>query len=167
MGDSDKVPDKEDPFGNDGNDPSSGVYVLEKGEKLNEKIKEAETVTFTWVTAPEGTSTTDVSQNKDGSVVLWNDGTDYYISSQRAGQVIYMNAVSAKMFRDCSEIIKIDFKNIDTASVVDMSQMFYGMDSIKTLDLSSFNTSNDEDMSQMFYGDPVLKTTYVLSLIHI
>lgn len=165
MGDSDKVPDKEDPFGNDGNDPSSGVYVLEKGEKLNEKIKEAETVTFTWVTAPEGTSTTDVSQNKDGSVVLWNDGTDYYISSQRAGQVIYMNAVSAKMFRDCSEIIKIDFKNIDTASVVDMSQMFYGMDSIKTLDLSSFNTSNDEDMSQMFYGDPVLKTTYVMDQI--
>ena len=165
MGDSDKVPDKEDPFGNDGNDPSSGVYALEKGEKLNEKIKEAETVTFTWVTAPEGTSTTDVSQNKDGSVVLWNDGTDYYISSQRAGQVIYMNAVSAKMFRDCSEIIKIDFKNIDTASVVDMSQMFYGMDSIKTLDLSSFNTSNVEDMSQMFYGDPVLKTTYVMDQI--
>ena len=165
MGDSDKVPDKEDPFGNDGNDPSSGVYVLEKGEKLNEKIKEAETVTFTWVTAPEGISTTDVSQNKDGSVVLWNDGTDYYISSQRAGQVIYMNAVSAKMFRDCSEITKIDFKNIDTASVVDMSQMFYGMDSIKTLDLSSFNTSNVEDMSQMFYGDPVLKTTYVMDQI--
>ena len=165
MGDSDKVPDKEDPFGNDGNDPSSGVYVLEKGEKLNEKIKEAETVTFTWVTAPEGTSTTDVSQNKDGSVVLWNDGTDYYISSQRAGQVIYMNAVSAKMFRDCSEITKIDFKNIDTASVVDMSQMFYGMDSIRTLDLSSFNTSNVEDMSQMFYGDPVLKTTYVMDQI--
>ena len=162
MGDSDKVPDKEDPFGND---PSSGVYVLEKGEKLNEKIKEAETVTFTWVTAPEGTSTTDVSQNKDGSVVLWNDGTDYYISSQRAGQVIYMNAVSAKMFRDCSEITKIDFKNIDTASVVDMSQMFYGMDSIRTLDLSSFNTSNVEDMSQMFYGDPVLKTTYVMDQI--
>ena len=165
MGDSDKVPDKEDPFGNDENDPSSGVYVLEKGEKLNEKIKEAETVTFTWVTAPEGTSTTDVSQNKDGSVVLWNDGTDYYISSQRAGQVIYMNAVSAKMFRDCSEITKIDFKNIDTASVVDMSQMFYGMDSIKTLDLSSFNTSNVEDMSQMFYGDSQLKTTYTMDQI--
>ena len=165
MGDSDKVPDKEDPFGNDGNDPSSGVYVLEKGEKLNEKIKEAETVTFTWVTAPEGTSTTDVSQNKDGSVVLWNDGTDYYISSQRAGQVIYMNAVSAKMFRDCSEITKIDFKNIDTASVVDMSQMFYGMDSIRTLDLSSFNTSNVEDMSQMFYGDSQLKTTYTMDQI--
>ena len=165
MGDSDKVPDKEDPFGNDGNDPSSGVYVLEKGEKLNEKIKEAETVTFTWVTAPEGTSTTDVSQNKDGSVVLWNDGTDYYISSQRAGQVIYMNAVSAKMFRDCSEITKIDFKNIDTASVVDMSQMFYGMDSIKTLDLSSFNTSNVENMSQMFYGDSQLKTTYTMDQI--
>ena len=76
-----------------------------------------------------------------------------------------MNAVSAKMFRDCSEITKIDFKNIDTASVVDMSQMFYGMDSIKTLDLSSFNTSNVEDMSQMFYGDSQLKTTYTMDQI--
>ena len=166
MGDSDKVPDKEDPFGNDGNDPSSGVYVLEKGEKLNEKIKEAETVTFTWVTAPEGTSTTDVSQNKDGSVVLWNDGTDYYISSQRAGQVIYMNAVSAKMFRDCFRDHKDrTLRTSNTASVVDMSQMFYGMDSIRTLDLSSFNTSNVEDMSQMFYGDSQLKTTYTMDQI--
>lgn len=28
-----KVPDKEDPFGNEGNDVSKGIYVLEKGEK--------------------------------------------------------------------------------------------------------------------------------------
>ena len=90
---------------------------------------------------------------------------DLLCLSFQTNQEIYMNAVSAKMFRDCSEITKIDFKNIDTASVVDMSQMFYGMDSIRTLDLSSFNTSNVEDMSQMFYGDPVLKTTYVMDQI--
>ena len=60
---------------------------------------------------------------------------------------------------------KINKKNIDTASVVDMSQMFYGMDSIKTLDLSSFNTSNVEDMSQMFYGDSQLKTTFTMDQI--
>lgn len=163
--DEDKVPDKEDPFGNEGNGVSKGVYVLEKGEKLNQKIKDAESVTFTWKDAPEGTTTTDVSQNKDGSVVMWNDGGDYYISSQRAGQVIYMNAVSSKMFKNCSDLTEINFKNIDTSAVVDMSQMFYAMDSIKTLDLSSFNTSNVEDVSQMFYGDPVLKTTYVMDQI--
>ena len=160
-----KVPDKEDPFGNEGNDVSKGIYVLEKGEKLNQKIKDAESVTFTWKDAPEGTMTTDVSQNKDGSVVMWNDGGDYYISSQRAGQVIYMNAVSSKMFKNCSDLTEINFKNIDTSAVVDMSQMFYAMDSIKTLDLSSFNTSNVEDVSQMFYGDPILKTTYVMDQI--
>lgn len=160
-----KVPDKEDPFGNEGNDASTGIYVLEKGEKLNQKIKDAESVTFTWKDAPEGTTTTDVSQNKDGSVVMWNEGGDYYISSQRAGQVIYMNAISSKMFKNCSDLTEINFKNIDTSAVVDMSQMFYAMDSIKTLDLSSFNTSNVEDVSQMFYGDPVLKTTYVMDQI--
>ena len=165
LGENEDVPNQEDPFGNDTDLPSAGIYVLEKGEKLNKQIKDAVTVTFTWETAPEGTDTTDVSQNKDGSVVLWKDGDDYYISSQRAGQVIYMNALSSKMFKDCSNITKVAFKNIDTASVTDMSQMFYGMDSIKELDLSSFNTSNVEDMSQMFYGDSQLKTTYTMDQI--
>ena len=82
-----------------------------------------------------------------------------------AGQVIYMNAISSKMFKNCRNLTEINFKNIDTSAVVDMSQMFYAMDSIKTLDLSSFNTSNVEDVSQMFYGDPVLKTTYVMDQI--
>ncbi|HRL32950.1 MAG TPA: SpaA isopeptide-forming pilin-related protein, partial [Anaerostipes hadrus] len=163
--DDDKVPDKEDPFGNEDNNVSTGIYVLEKGEKLNQKINDAESVTFTWKSAPEGAVTTDVSQNKDGSIVLWNDGGDCYISSQRAGQVIYMNAISSKMFKNCRNLTEINFKNIDTSAVVDMSQMFYAMDSIKTLDLSSFNTSNVEDVSQMFYGNPVLKTTYVMDQI--
>lgn len=98
--------------------------MLEKGEKLNQKIKDAESVTFTWKSAPEGAVTTDVSQNKDGSIVLWNDGGDCYISSQRAGQVIYMNAISSKMFKNCRNLTEINFKNIDTSAVVDMSQMF-------------------------------------------
>ena len=74
-----------------------------KAKKLNQKIKDAESVTFTWKSAPEGAVTTDVSQNKDGSIVLWNDDGDCYISSQRAGQVIYMNAISSKMFKKLQE----------------------------------------------------------------
>ncbi len=76
-----------------------------------------------------------------------------------------MNAISSKMFKNCRNLTEMNFKNIDTSAVVDMSQMFYAMDSIKTLDLSSFNTSNVEDVSQMFYGNPVLKTTYVMDQI--
>lgn len=154
------TPDVEDPMGSGDAKPSTGIYVLEQGENLNKEFANAETITFTWENAPSGVQTKDVSQNKDGSVVLWKDGNDYYVSTQRAGQVIYMNAVSSKMFLNCTALTKIQFKNIDTSQTVDMSEMFAGCGELKELDLSSFNTSNVEDVSKMFYGCSELKTTY-------
>lgn len=159
------VKDSEDPFGNNSPYPSEGIYVLEKGSRFNERIKDAECVTFTWETAPDGVKTTDVSQNKDGSVVLWKEENHFMISTQRAGQVIYFNAVSSAMFRDCKELTQIQFKNVDTSGVVDMSEMFYALENIKELDLSSFNTQNVEDMTRMFYGCSQLKTTYTMDQV--
>lgn len=154
------TPDVEDPMGSGDVKPSTGIYVLEQGETLNKEFDNAETITFTWEDAPSGVQTKDVSQNKDGSVVLWKDGKNYYVSTQRAGQVIYMNAVSSKMFLNCTALTEIKFKNIDTSQTVDMSEMFAGCSELKELDLSSFNTSNVEDVSKMFYGCSQLKTTY-------
>lgn len=37
--DEDKVPDKEDPFGNEGNDVSKGIYVLEKAKSSIRRSK--------------------------------------------------------------------------------------------------------------------------------
>ena len=71
-----------------------------------------------------------------------------------------MNAVSSKMFLNCTALTTIKFKNIDTSQTVDMSEMFAGCGALKELDLSSFNTSNVEDVSKMFYGCSELKTTY-------
>lgn len=85
---------------------------------------------------------------------------DYYISSQKADQVIYMNTISSKMFSECKSLTKINFKNIDTSKVADMSEMFANCSALKELDLSSFNTSNVEDVRKMFYGCTNLKTTY-------
>ena len=82
--DDDKVPDKEDSFGNEDNNVSTGIYVLEKGEKLNQKIKDAESVTFTWKSAPEGAVTTDVSQNKDGT----------YCALERWWRLLYLKSKS-------------------------------------------------------------------------
>ena len=154
------TPDVEDPMGSEDAKPSTGIYVLEEGETLNKEFANAETITFTWEKAADGVQTKDVSQNKDGSVVLWKDGNNYYVSTQRAGQVIYMNAVSSKMFLNCTALTTIKFKNIDTSQTVDMSEMFAGCGALKELDLSSFNTSNVEDVSKMFYGCSELKTTY-------
>ena len=158
--DTEDVPDVEEPHGNNTPSPSSGIYVLETGEALNQQIQDAESITFTWENAPNGTDTKDVSQDKDGSIVLWNDGNDYYISSQKADQVIYMNTISSKMFSGCKSLTKINFKNIDTSKVADMSEMFANCSALKELDLSSFNTSNVEDVRKMFYGCTSLKTTY-------
>ena len=108
------TPDVEDPMGSEDAKPSTGIYVLEEGETLNKEFANAETITFTWEKAADGVQTKDVSQNKDGSVVLWKDGNNYYVSTQRAGQVIYMNAISSKMFKNCRNLTEIHFKNIDT-----------------------------------------------------
>lgn len=158
--DTEDVPDVEEPHGNNTPSPSSGIYVLETGAVLNQEIQDAESITFTWENAPDGTDTKDVSQDKDGSIVLWNDGNDYYISSQKADQVINMNTISSKMFSGCKSLTKINFKNIDTSKVADMSEMFANCSALKELDLSSFNTSNVEDVRKMFYGCTNLKTTY-------
>lgn len=158
--DTEDVPDVEEPHGNNTPSPNGGIYVLETGEALNQEIQDAESITFTWENAPDGTDTKDVSQDKDGSIVLWNDGNDYYISSQKADQVIYMNTISSKMFSECKSLTKINFKNIDTSKVADMSEMFANCTGLKELDISSFNTSNVEDVRKMFYGCTSLKTTY-------
>lgn len=158
--DTEDVPDVEEPHGNNTPSPNGGIYVLETGEALNQEIQDAESITFTWENAPDGTDTKDVSQDKDGSIVLWKDGNDYYISSQKADQVIYMNTISSKMFSECKSLTKINFKNIDTSKVADMSEMFANCSALKELDLSSFNTSNVEDVRKMFYGCTNLKTTY-------
>lgn len=158
--DTEDVPDVEEPHGNNTPSPNGGIYVLETGEALNQEIQDAESITFTWENAPDGTDTKDVSQDKDGSIVLWKDGNDYYISSQKADQVIYMNTISSKMFSECKSLTKINFKNIDTSKVADMSEMFANCSALKELDLSSFNTSNVEDVRKMFYGCTSLKTTY-------
>lgn len=42
------------------------------------------------------------------------------------------------------------FENLDTSSVTDMNNMFYGCSSLSSIDLSNFNTSNVTNMSAMF-----------------
>jgi surface protein len=45
---------------------------------------------------------------------------------------------------------RIEFNNINTSNVVNMSSMFSGLKNITELDLSMFDTSNVTDMSNMF-----------------
>lgn len=155
--------EKEQPVGNNSPDPDAGKYVLDTGEALNRIFCEtaATSVTFTWEKAPQGAALTNVSSDKSGGIVLWKEGTDCYISTQLAGQVMYFNAVSAGMFANCTSLTDIRFANTDTSRAVDFSRMFYRCTALEYLDLSGFQMKNAENVSRMFAYCSRLKTICV------
>lgn len=55
-------------------------------------------------------------------------------------------------FKDCSNLISVDLRKLDTSNVKKMDQMFYRCSSLRTLDVSGFDTSNVTAMHSMFDG---------------
>ena len=156
-----KTDETEEPMGNNAAGTEDGKYVLAEGEKVNRLIREAKTVTFTWESAPQGVKTGNLDSKGGSSIVWWQDGGAYYISTQHAGQVMYLHPDSAHMFALCGKLASIRFKNVDTSRVTDMSYMFYRCSSLRQLDLTAFNTQNTEDMRYMFAYCPALRTIRV------
>ena len=54
------------------------------------------------------------------------------------------------MFLECSSLASLDLSSFDTSKVTDMSLMFRGCSSLASVDLSSFDTSSVTDMNWMF-----------------
>ena len=122
---------------------------------------EATSVVFTSEVAPNGTNTTDLTLDKDGSVVGWLDGTTFKVSTQTTEKKIVFNENSSLMFSsggvdDKIRFTSITFDNVDTSKVTKMSRMFAGCSNLTTLDLSQFDTSNVTDMYWMFKGCTIL-----------
>ncbi|MFR6608545.1 MAG: BspA family leucine-rich repeat surface protein [[Clostridium] innocuum] len=55
-------------------------------------------------------------------------------------------------FKDCSNLISVDLRKLDTSNVKKMDQMFWDCSSLRTLDVSGFNTGNVDTMASMFDG---------------
>jgi len=68
--------------------------------------------------------------------------------------LVWDNAIDStdSMFKDCSDITRIDLSSFDTSNVKNMAGMFYGASSLTSLDLSNFDTSNVRIMNGMFSG---------------
>ena len=62
---------------------------------------------------------------------------------------------ASKMFKDCTKIEKIDFKNFNLSNIKYMSHMFDSCSSLTTVD--NFIRLNVEDMSYTFYNCTSLK----------
>lgn len=125
--------------------------MLVSGKILNSQIPSSATsVVFTDAVAG-GVTTTDLSALNDGSVVGWLDGTTYYISTVDGSKVI-ANPVMYQAFYNKNKLVSIDFTNLDTSKVTNMSQMFYGCTSLTTFDASKLDVSNVTNMYYMFYN---------------
>lgn len=144
------------PLGNNGVKITTGKYVLETGKALNARLQN-QTVTeihFVYDRAPG--AFVDVSQDKDGSVVMWHVGTKYYISTQTKGQaveeMVYFNADSSHMFENLYDLEKIDFDSAYTTYMKNAAYMFAECALLEELDLSPFNTERLEYVQYMFYN---------------
>ena len=61
-------------------------------------------------------------------------------------------ATTKGMFRDCSNLVNVDLRGLDTTNVTDMQSMFSGCDSLSELSIDQLNTRSVVNMGSMFSG---------------
>ena len=132
-------------------------------EVMREEIQSLTIAEDNTVPDIEGVVSKDISQNKDGTVMLWytpkevtsSDGStktmyDMWIGGENG--VLQTGTNASGMFAYLTNIEKLDLSKLDTTYITNMSKMFYMSSGLKSIDLSNFNTSNVTDMSYMFNG---------------
>ena len=69
-------------------------------------------------------------------------------------ELIWNNNINncVSMFRNCSDIVEMDFSDFDTSEVTSMQFMFVFCSSLTSLNLSNFHTSKVEIMWGMFHS---------------
>ena len=97
----------------------------------------------------------DASVEQDGRIIGYftdTDGNNLYELTFISNGIIYTNENSSSLFKGLSNIITIEFNNINTEKTTDMTDMFANCTDLSSLDLNSFNTSKVTSMQRMFIG---------------
>ena len=129
------------------------TFVLKKGSDFNKLIPSTATsVVFSDEVMPASATLIDVDADSDKGIVAWMDGTTMVVSSQLPNQKIIAAENCYSMFSSKSNLISIDFGNLDTSNVNIMSYMFNNCSELTTLDLSPLDTQNVINMSNMFHS---------------
>ncbi|MDE6195615.1 MAG: BspA family leucine-rich repeat surface protein, partial [Erysipelotrichaceae bacterium] len=140
----------------------SASYVLSWAKFRNEYEKlmsiQGSTVTFTNQPVPAGTTTKDLTDTNDRSVVSYRVGNDLIVTTNGVDQKIkfparsdYLFANIGNIFTTDNEVTAIDLSNVDTSDVVSFREMFSGCEKVVNLDLSNFDTSKATTMYRMFF----------------
>ena len=132
-------------------------------EVMREEIQSLTIAEDNTVPDTPGVVSKDISQNQDGTVMLWytpkevtsSDGStktmyDMWIGGENG--VLQTGTNASGMFAYLTNIEKLDLSKLDTSYITNMSRMFYNSSGLKSIDLSNFNTSNVTSMASMFDG---------------
>ena len=143
--------------------PTGGTSKFFNTEVMREEIQSLTIAEDNTVPDTPGVVSKDISQNKDGTVMLWytpkevtssDGGTktmyDMWIGGENG--VLQTGTNASGMFAYLTNIEKLDLSKLDTTYITNMSRMFYNSSGLKSIDLSNFNTSNVTSMDHMFDG---------------
>ena len=143
--------------------PSTSTSKFFNTEVMREEIQSLTIAEDNKVPDIEGVVSKDISQNQDGTVMLWytpkevtsSDGStktmyDMWIGGENG--VLQTGTNASGMFAYLTNIEKLDLSKLDTSYITNMSRMFYMSSGLKSIDLSNFNTSNVTNMASMFEG---------------
>ena len=143
--------------------PSASTSKFFNTEVMREEIQSLTIAEDNTVPDTPGVVSKDISQNKDGTVMLWytpkevtssDGGTktmyDMWIGGENG--VLQTGTNASGMFAYLTNIEKLDLSKLDTTYITNMSKMFYMSSGLKSIDLSNFNTSNVTSMASMFDG---------------
>lgn len=109
----------------------------------------------------------------DGTVRVYNEGTEYYVLCDKlilfpkdsSGMLMNYSSLESvvfdnictfgvesmkEMFSGCQKLSDVDFSAFSTVTVKDMNRMFWACQSLTDLDISGFDTLNVKDMGMMF-----------------
>ena len=143
--------------------PSASTSKFFNTEVMREEIQSLTIAEDNTVPDTPGVVSKDISQNQDGTVMLWytpkevtsSDGStktmyDMWIGGENG--VLQTGTNASGMFAYLTNIEKLDLSKLDTSYITNMSRMFYNSSGLKSIDLSNFNTSNVTNMASMFEG---------------
>ena len=141
--------------------PTGGTSKFFNTEVMREEIQSLTIAEDNTVPDTPGVVSKDISQNQDGTVMLWytpkevtsSDGStktmyDMWIGGENG--VLQTGTNASGMFAYLTNIEKLDLSKLDTSYITNMSKMFYMSSGLKSIDLSNFNTSNVTNMNGMF-----------------
>ena len=143
--------------------PSTSTSKFFNTEVMREEIQSLTIAEDNTVPDTPGVVSKDISQNKDGTVMLWytpkevtsSDGSTKTMYNMWIGGengVLQTGTNASGMFAYLTNIEKLDLSKLDTSYITNMSRMFYMSSGLKSIDLSNFNTSNVTSMQSMFEG---------------